>query len=122
MSDSCCVDPGAKQSYIAQGYEETVAGVKTYKTGDGKSAIVIFTDIFGFSFINTRKVADTFAQGTQSTVLVPDLFNGDPMDPTEQDRMAKFPGWLQKHPRQEACTFADKLITTIKGNYDSILV
>ncbi|CAF3724486.1 unnamed protein product [Rotaria sp. Silwood1] len=121
-SSSCCVDPGAKQSYNAKGHEETLAGIATYKTGQGKSAIVIFTDIFGFSFINIRKIADIYAQGTQTTVLVPDLFNGDPMNPNEPNLFDKLPAWLQKHPPTDACTMADKVISTIKRYYDSIQV
>jgi dienelactone hydrolase len=76
---SCCVDVGAKQTHVVQGHEETIGGLNSYKTGEGKSLIVIFTDIFGYSFINTQKIADTYAQATGSTVLIPDFFEGDPM-------------------------------------------
>ncbi|CAF1460362.1 unnamed protein product [Rotaria sordida] len=119
---SCCVDPGAKQIYDAKGHEEKLAGIATYKTGQGKSTIVIFTDIFGFSFINIRKIADTYAQGTKATVLVPDLFNGDSMNPNEPNLFDKLPAWLQKHPPTDACTVADKIISIIKRHYDSIQV
>ncbi|CAF1226434.1 unnamed protein product [Rotaria sordida] len=120
----CCVDPGAKQSHTVQGTEETTGGLKTYKTGEGKSAIVIFTDIFGFSFINTRKIADTFAQSTGTTVLVPDLFEGDSLDPnaSRSELLEKLPTWLPKHPVDKACLAIDKYISTIKGHYDSIQV
>ncbi|CAF1424096.1 unnamed protein product [Rotaria sp. Silwood1] len=122
MSSPCCVDPGAKQTHEAQGHEEQIAGVNTYKTGQGKSAIVIFTDVFGYSFINVRKVADSFAQGAETTVLIPDYFNGDPMDPDHPNLWDALPGWLQKHPPTDACAVAEKFITTIKGNYESIQV
>ncbi|CAF1244724.1 unnamed protein product [Rotaria sordida] len=122
MSSPCCVDPGAKQIHQAQGHEQVIAGVNTYKTGQGKSAIVIFTDIFGYSFINVRKLADSFAQGCQTTVFIPDYFNGDPMDPNEPNLWDLLPGWLKKHPTTDACDIADRFISTIKGDYESIQV
>ncbi|CAF1078452.1 unnamed protein product [Rotaria sp. Silwood1] len=122
LSGSCCVDSGAKQSHDAKGHEETLAGIATYKTGRGQSTIIIFTDIFGFSFINIRKIADTYAQGLQTTVIVPDMFNGDSMNPKEPNLFDKLPAWLNKHPSTDACSVADKIISTIKGHYDSIQV
>ena len=122
MSGRCCVDPGAKQTHETQGRETTIAELDTYETGQGKSVIVIFTDIFGFSFINTRKLADTVAQATGAKVLVPDLFYGDPLDPTAQNLFEKLPAWLQKHPVDQACANADKFISAINEHYESIQV
>jgi len=119
---ACCVDPGAKQSHEAQGSEEKIAGVNTYKTGQGKSAIILFTDVFGYSFINTRKLADSFAQGAQATAFIPDLFNGDPIDPNTPNIFDILPEWLKKHPPTDGCNIADKFVSTIKGNYQSIQV
>jgi len=126
MSGACCVDTGAKQTHQAQGHVEELSGVNTYKTGQGKSAIVIFTDVFGHSFINVQKVADSFAKGVQATVLIPDLFNKDPIDPDTPNLMEKMstiiPPWLKKHPPTDACAIAEKFISTIKGHYQSIQV
>ena len=122
MSGPCCVNPGAKQSHEAQGSEEQIAGVNTYKSGQGKSAIVILTDIFGYSFINVRKIADSFAQATQTTVFIPNYFNGDPLNPNDTDLFDQLPGWLKKNPVADACAIAEKLISTIKGHYQSIQV
>lgn len=118
----CCTDPGAKQSHEAQGTEEKIADVNTYKTGQGKSAIVLFTDIFGYSFINARKLADSFAQGSGTTVFIPDYFAGDPISPSTPNIMEIFPRWFEKHPVGEACQLAEKFISTIKGHYESIQV
>jgi hypothetical protein len=122
MSGPCCVDPGAKQSHEAQGSQQTIAGVNTYKTGEGKSAIVLFTDVFGSSFINAQKLADSFAAGSQTTVLIPDYFNGDPIDPNAPNIFALLPDWLKKHPVTDACALAEKFVSTIKGQYQSIQV
>ena len=112
------VDLGAKQIDQSDGYVKQIAGVNTYKTGQGKSAIVIFTDPFGYSFVNTQKLADAFSQGTQTTVLIPDYFNEDPIDTTIDENVVA--DWLKKHPPTDACHIADKFLSTIKGHYDSI--
>ncbi|CAF1038044.1 unnamed protein product [Rotaria sordida] len=122
MDSLHCADPGANQTHQPQGHEEQVAGVNIYKTGQGKSAIVLFTDIFGYTFINTRKLADRFANDTGTTVLIPDYFHGDPMNPTIPNYRDLLPDWLKRHPTTEACEIADKFISTIKGHYESIQV
>jgi dienelactone hydrolase len=122
MDSSCCVNPGAKQTHESQGYEEEIAGVNTYKTGQGKSAIVVFTDVFGYSFPNTRKVADRFAEETGTIVLIPDCFHGEPMNINIPNYRDLFPDWLTRHPVTDAYTIADKFILTIKEDYESIQV
>lgn len=118
----CCADPGAKQTHEVQGSEEQIGGVNTYKTGEGKSAIVIFTDIFGHSFINARKLADSFAKGSKTTVLIPDCFNGDPVSPDAPNILEILPDWLKKHSTTDASNIGDQFISTIKGHYQSIQV
>jgi carboxymethylenebutenolidase len=122
MDSSCCANPGAKQTHQSQGYEEEIAGVNTYKTGQGKAAIVLFTDVFGYSFPNTRKVADRFAEETGTTVLIPDYFHGDPLNINIPNYRDLLPDWLNKHPTAEASAIADNFISTIKGHYQSIQV
>ncbi|UJR34167.1 hypothetical protein I4U23_021575 [Adineta vaga] len=122
MLSSCCAEPGAKQIHVSEGHVEEIAGINTYKTGNGKSAIVIFTDIFGYEFINTRKIADCFAKEIGVTVLIPDYFNGDPVDPNVPNFRDSLPDWLKKHRPEDACILADKFISTIKGHYESIQI
>ena len=122
MASSHCTNPGAKQTHQCQGHEEQVAGINIYKTGEGKSAIVIFTDVFGYSFINARKLADRFAKDTGSTVFIPDYLHGDVINPDIPNVRDLIADWLKRHPIDEACAIADKFIRTIKGNYQSIQV
>lgn len=122
MDSAHCLNPGAPQTHQSQGSVEEVAGVNTYKTGQGKSAIVLFTDIFGFGFPNTRKVADRFAEATGTTVLIPDCFHGDPVDNTVPNYRETMPDWSKRHPMDEVCKLADAFISTIKGHYESIQV
>ena len=42
--------------------------------------ILFLTDVFGYSFVNARLLADAYAR-ENFHVLVPDLFSGDPIDP-----------------------------------------
>lgn len=122
MSSPCCVNPGAKQTHESQGHVEQISGVNCYKTGQGKTAIILFTDIFGYSFINAQKLADSFAQNCQTTVLIPDYFNEDPMNPNEPNLWDLLPTWLKKHPPTDACIIAEKFLSTIKTLYQSIQV
>ncbi|CAF4169245.1 unnamed protein product [Adineta steineri] len=122
MDSSHCTDPGAQQTYQSQGHEESIAEINTYKIGQGKSAIVLFTDIFGYSFINARKLADRFAEETGTTVLIPELFHGDPVNPNIPNYRESMPDWLKKHPISGACEIADKFLSTIKGHYQSIQI
>lgn len=122
MDSVHCLDPGAPQTHQSYGRVEEIAEVNTYKTGEGKSAIVIFTDIFGFAFPNTRKVADRFAEATGATVLIPDYFHGDPVDNTVPNYRETMPEWFKRHPMDEACKIASNFISTIKGHYQSIQV
>jgi len=122
MSSQCCIDPGSKQSHEAQDGIEEIGGINTYKTGQGKSAIVLFTDVFGNRFINAQKLADSFAQGVQATVFIPDCFNGDPLDPADARLPDKLSSWLEKHPTSDACAIADKFLSKIKESYQPIQV
>jgi len=67
-------------------------------------------------------VADSFAQGSQTTVLIPDYFNGDPIGLDVPNVMDVLPDWLKKHPTADACVIAEKFISTIKKQYQSIQV
>ncbi|CAF0930336.1 unnamed protein product [Didymodactylos carnosus] len=120
-STACCVDPGTKQSGSVTGKVEQICDVPTYVTGSGQPAIVVFTDIFGFGFINIRQVADEYAS-SNFTVYIPDLFNGDPMNHNDTNLMDKLPAWIQKHPPLESRAFADKFIAAIEQKHQSIQV
>lgn len=122
MDSSHCADPGAKQTHQCQGQEDQVAGIDIYKTGHGKSAIILLTDIFGYSFINTRKLADRLANDTGATVLIPDYFNGDPMDPNIPNYRDMLPDWRKRHSVTEACLITDNFISAVKGYYQSLQV
>lgn len=66
---------GFKWSGKATGTETTLNKAKAYVTGQEFSdcAILIITDIFGWTLPNIRLLADQYAAETESKVYVPDL-------------------------------------------------
>ncbi|KAJ4318944.1 hypothetical protein N0V94_004175 [Neodidymelliopsis sp. IMI 364377] len=73
---------GFKWDGTASGKETTLGNSKAYVSGDSKdAAILILTDIFGWTLPNIRLIADHFAKESQATVYVPDLFEGEVVDP-----------------------------------------
>ena len=69
--------------------------------------IIFFTDIFGYSFINARLLADSFASKNLH-VLIPDIFDGDAVDPSLLGFMdVETKGWVR------ALTTTDDLDNTL---------
>ena len=63
------------------GREETVHGRLTYITepsngAAAKGIVVIVTDAFGWKLVNSRILADKYAERCQFTVYVPDFMDG----------------------------------------------
>lgn len=70
--DNC--KTGFKWDGTATGKETTLNNTKAYVAGDSKdAAVLIVTDIFGWTLPNIRLIADHFAKESQATVYVPDL-------------------------------------------------
>ncbi|RMZ66257.1 dienelactone hydrolase [Pyrenophora seminiperda CCB06] len=64
------------------GKETKLNDVNAYFTGDNKeAAILIVTDIFGWTLPNVRILADHYAKEANATVYVPDIFGGEVVDP-----------------------------------------
>ncbi|KAJ5301262.1 hypothetical protein N7508_006125 [Penicillium antarcticum] len=84
MSCEACrtIPPVTSQGYTPEGHYETIAGLKTYVTGnmDGKMGLVDLYDVFGLA-IQTLQGADLLAVRLNAVVLVPDFFEGDPLKP-----------------------------------------
>lgn len=56
------------------GSETTLAGAKAYVTGNNKdAAVLIITDIFGWTLPNIRILADHYAKEADVTVYIPDV-------------------------------------------------
>lgn len=70
--DNC--KTGFKWNGTATGKESTLNKAKAYVAGDSKdAAILIVTDIFGWTLPNIRILADHYAKEANATVYVPDM-------------------------------------------------
>lgn len=70
---SCCLT-GFQWDGTPVGKDGKLANNDTYVTGTNKDvAILIIHDVFGWTFKNTRLVADHFAKEVDATVYLPDL-------------------------------------------------
>jgi hypothetical protein len=70
--ESCCLK-GFRWNSTPTGQETELAGLKCYRTGsDPKVAIMLIHDLYGWTFINTRLLADHLADEVGATVYVPD--------------------------------------------------
>lgn len=66
------------------GKYEPVAGIQSYvKPGSKKGTVLLATDIFGLAIPNPALLADKYSEATGFTVVVPDLFRGDPINPKD---------------------------------------
>mgnify|MGYP006983680328 FL=1 len=91
--------------------------------GENKSKVIVFfTDVFGYSFVNAQRLADCFHNETGATVLIPDYFQNDPIDPNIEDLFSILPDWLNKHPPSDACRIGQQFISTIQQQYQTIQV
>ncbi|KAF5021032.1 hypothetical protein F66182_6963 [Fusarium sp. NRRL 66182] len=73
----CCIS-GFNWDGKPTGKETKLAGLNTYVTGTNKEAAVLYVhDIFGWTFINSRLLADHYANEAGVTVYVPDFFGGE---------------------------------------------
>lgn len=73
MSCEACKS-GFKWDGKPTGKETTLDNAKAYVTGDNKErAILIITDVFGWTLPNIRVLADHYAKEVDATVYVPDV-------------------------------------------------
>ncbi|KAH8781304.1 dienelactone hydrolase family protein [Diaporthe sp. PMI_573] len=82
-ANSCCLQ-GFAWDGKQRGTIGTLGNNNTYITGRNSSAaILMIHDLFGWTFPNTRLLADHYAEEVGATVYVPDFFAGDvlPLEP-----------------------------------------
>ncbi|KAK9468959.1 dienelactone hydrolase [Lipomyces arxii] len=115
----CCL-VAVKHEGVPTGKLIDFHGIETYTAGDAtsKKIVVIVTDIFGHTFVNTQLIADAFAaQGYY--VLVPDILKGDPIPYMSQEELAKYnlPGWLSRHTVEITEPIVTGVIANIKADF-----
>ncbi|CAO2647156.1 Nn.00g080780.m01.CDS01 [Neocucurbitaria sp. VM-36] len=79
---SCCLKNFTWNGTPA-GHESTLSNLPTYITGTNPHAAVLFVhDALGWTFLNSRLLADHFAREANVTVYMPDFFGGEVLDAT----------------------------------------
>ena len=83
MACKDCVS-GVLHEGTPAGREETVHGRATYVTeppngAAAKALVVIVSDAFGWTLVNSRVLADRYAERCQVTVYLPDFMDGRAM-------------------------------------------
>ncbi|KAK5659814.1 hypothetical protein OQA88_1026 [Cercophora sp. LCS_1] len=117
---SCCLK-GFKwqQDAKPQGSETTVNGQSCYVTGANPDvAIVVVHDLYGWTFGNTRLLADYYAAEVGATVYVPDFYGGEVLsaaivnNPAEWGKL-DLPNFMQRNSKvvraPEIASFARNL-------------
>lgn len=78
MSTAPCCLKGFKWEGVPEGREDQLAGLSTYVVGSSSDvAIILISDLFGWTFPNLRLLADHFANEVAATVYLPDFFGGE---------------------------------------------
>ncbi|KAI4232937.1 MAG: hypothetical protein L6R40_007259 [Gallowayella cf. fulva] len=74
---SCCIS-GFAWNGTPSGRTAKIGGLDCYIAGTNKDASILFLhDIFGWTFNNSRLLADHFAQEVNATVYLPDFYDGE---------------------------------------------
>lgn len=72
---ACCLKGEQWAVNEPAGREGKLAGLDCYITGSEISvAIILIHDLYGWTFHNTRLLADCYAEEVGATVYVPDLY------------------------------------------------
>lgn len=110
----CCAE-GFKHEGAPIGDIVKFAGVDTYVTGDktSKKVLVFITDIYGYNFNNNQLVADEYGQKGYY-VIVPDMFNNDPVPAERPPGFDLMKDWLPKHMPDQTCEIIRKTIAQVK--------
>jgi dienelactone hydrolase len=118
---------GFKWDGTASGKETTLGKSKAYVSGDSKdAAILILTDIFGWTLPNIRLIADHFAKESQATVYVPDLFEGEVVDPDtlsnpEKAKNFDLMGFIGRHSKDIRWPEIKEHAQTLKKQYKKVI-
>jgi dienelactone hydrolase len=115
---SDCCTRGFRHEGKSVGSLESFNGVETYVVGDksSKKVLYIITDVIGHKFINAQLLADQFSESGY-LVVMPDLFNGDPVALNPPAGFDFGANWLPKHTPAVTRPIVDKVYDAIVEKY-----
>ncbi|KAL2813490.1 dienelactone hydrolase family protein [Aspergillus cavernicola] len=105
MSSNCCLQSFAWTG-TPTGRVDTIANLPSYISGNNKNAaVILISDVLGWTFPNIRLLADHYAREADVTVYVPDVFDGEvlPFEPILKGEFDKIdlPAFLERHSREK---------------------
>ena len=100
-----------------RGIESTINGISCYMIGrrNDDSAVIVFPDLFGYRFTNTRLICDEIAD-SGFLVIMPDIFNGDTLDFTLPSASVKFNDWTKTHNKSFTAPICAKVLDYVEEN------
>jgi len=110
---------GTVKSTAQKGGVATLGGLDVYTSQQNRypsSSIIIFTDLFGWKFNNTRVWADRRAEDTGAVVVIPDFFHGQTLPADRSKLMA----WLGQFPPAKVIGEYGKVVEDIKKRYPTV--
>lgn len=92
-------------------------GVNCYMIGrrNDDSVVIVFPDLFGFRFTNTRLICDELAD-CGFLVIMPDLFAGDTLDFSLPSASAHFADWCKSHNKATTAPICAKILDYVEDN------
>lgn len=120
LPPSDCCARGFKHSGESVGSIVNFNGIESYVTGSEENAskklLYFFTDVIGHKFINAQLIADQFA-AKGYYVIVPDLFNGDPVKLNPPAGFDLMNDWLPNHPIDVVQPIIDTIVEGVKQKF-----
>jgi len=133
-SKACCSIPPVVtdlSKYEKKGTYETISNLKHYITGphDAKTGIFVVYDIFGLDFTQTIQGSDILASGTKALTVIPDIFDGKPMNindfpPTTPEKKQALDAFFSPdgpaNPEKTVAKVRETLLPGLKKRFPSV--
>ncbi|EKG09655.1 Dienelactone hydrolase [Macrophomina phaseolina MS6] len=122
MASECCLK-GSKWEGTPVGTEDKISNYNTYITGSNPDvAILVVHDAFGWTFNNSRLLADQYAQAADATVYIPDFFDGEVIPPEvlKEPNILKtfdFEGFNRRHSKEIRLPQITEVAKALRSRY-----
>lgn len=114
---SACCAQGFRHTGETHGKLIDLNGIETYVVGEpSKKILLLLTDVWGHKVSNNQLLADQFSENGYFVVM-PDLFNGDPIPTNPPAGVNLFESWLPKHGSDITRPIVDKVVEGIKKEW-----
>jgi dienelactone hydrolase len=100
-----------------RGIDTTLNGTQVYMIGrkHDSSCVIVFPDLFGYKFTNTRLICDEIADAG-FLVIMPDLYAGDQLDFGLPSASAQFGEWCKVHNKAQTAPICARILDYVEEN------